>query len=130
MTYEEASVRIKRADLLSLRKAIDCGLDPNARNRFGWTLLMAAAMEGNLPLGQLLISRGADVDAANQFGDTALSLAAHNRHLPFFRMLLSKGASANCRPHGADLEGWLRVASSAQPEKIDLMMSMIRHSSQ
>jgi ankyrin repeat protein len=126
MTFDEAHQIIKRGDVIALRHALDSGLDPNLLNRFGWSLLMLVALEGDLSIGELLLSRGANVNATNKFGDTALSLAAHNRHVPFFQMLLSKGASTDCRPHGAELEGWLRVASSAEPEKIDLMMSLIK----
>jgi ankyrin repeat protein len=49
-------------------------MNPNLSNRFAWTLLMLAALEGNLKIGELLISRGADVTATNKFGETPLTM--------------------------------------------------------
>ena len=53
MTFDEASKVIKKGDLIRLRKELDDGLDPNLCNEYSWTLLMAAAMEGNTSIGQL-----------------------------------------------------------------------------
>ena len=83
MTFDTLHRFIKRGDLLSVRRELNAGVDPNLLNRFGWSLLMLAAIEGDTSIGELLISRGADVDAINKVGETALSLAAHKGHLPF-----------------------------------------------
>ena len=61
-------------------------MSPNLSNQFSWTLLMLAAIKGNLTIGELLISSGADIDAINDFGETALSLAAHGGHTRFVRV--------------------------------------------
>jgi ankyrin repeat protein len=60
-SFEQLHRRVKRSDLMAIRKALDDGLDPNSANRFGWTLLMLAAANGTRSIGQLLISAGADV---------------------------------------------------------------------
>jgi ankyrin repeat protein len=74
---------IKRGDLIGMRHALDAGLNPNLTNRFGWTLLMLAALHGRSDFAQLLISSGADPSTKNKFGDSASSLASHKgfRHL-------------------------------------------------
>ncbi|MGI0134976.1 MAG: ankyrin repeat domain-containing protein [Candidatus Micrarchaeaceae archaeon] len=72
---------IKKGDVISLRSELDAGTNPNLSNRFAWMSLMLAALEGNLKIGEMLISRGADVNATNKFGETALSLAAHHAHM-------------------------------------------------
>ena len=54
---------------------------------------MLAALEGNIAMGELLISKGATIDKTNDFGETALSLAAHGGHTQFIRVLLAHGAS-------------------------------------
>jgi uncharacterized protein len=74
---------IKRGDLIGMRHALKGALDPNLTNRFGWTLLMLAALHGRSDFAQLLISCGADPTRKNQFGDSASSLASHKgfRHL-------------------------------------------------
>lgn len=127
MTFDEAHRLIKKGDLLSLRHELDQGLSPNLANQFSWTLLMLAAMEGDAPIGEYLISKGASVDATNNFGETALSLAAHGGHRQFIRILLAKGASTNCRPHGHSLEDWLRGASGLTQDKIAAIIDLLTH---
>jgi ankyrin repeat protein len=100
MTYDEAYRAIKHGRTEILAEAIPSTLDPNAANRFGWTLLMAAAHEGNTTIGRLLLDRGADVAPLNDFGESALSLAAHKGHLPFVKLLKARGR----RPTFAHME--------------------------
>ena len=80
MTFNEVHRVIKIGDLVSLRVELDAGLNPSLSNQFSWTLLMPAAMEGNIAIGELLVSSGAELDTINDFGETALSLAAHGGH--------------------------------------------------
>jgi ankyrin repeat protein len=125
MTFDEAHKLIKKGDLISLRHELDRGLSPDLSNQFSWTLLMLAALEGNTPAGDLLISRGAAVDKVNDFGETALSLAAHGGHTGFIKVLLAHGTSIHCRPHGTSLEDWMRVASGLPQEKIRSILDLI-----
>jgi ankyrin repeat protein len=123
MTYDEAYRAIKHGRTDILAEAIPSTLDPNAANRFGWTLLMAAAHEGNTTIGRLLLDRGADVAPLNDFGESALSLAAHKSHLPFVKLLKARGASADVRPHGLELSEWLRISSGLSQVKIDAVLA-------
>jgi ankyrin repeat protein len=125
MTFEQAHRTIKRGQIAALEKAIPSKIDANAQNRFGWTLLMLAALEGNTKIGTLLIERGAHVAALNQFGESALSLAAHKGHLPFVKLLKTHGASGAVLPHGHQLEEWLRIASGLPESKIDAILEVI-----
>ena len=125
MTFAHAHRLIKRGQKAALEEAIPTGIDPNASNRLGWTLLMLAALEDNTKIGSLLLERGADAGALNKFGETALSLAAHKGHLPFVKLLKAHGASGAARPHGHDLEEWLRLASGLQKSKIDAIMEVV-----
>ena len=126
MTFETLDKFIKRSDVLSVRRELDGGVNPNLTNQFGWSLLMAAALEGNTSIGELLISRGAEVDAKNNFGETALSLAAHRGHLRFIRILLANGAATDYRRNGASLESWLRAASGLSESKITSILTLIK----
>ena len=107
MTFDETSKVIKKGDLIRLRKELDGGLDPNLCNQYSWTLLMAAAMEGNTSIGTVLIERGADLDSRNKHRDTPLSLAVHTGHPSFVSLLLANGASLECHPHGNSFVIWL-----------------------
>jgi len=60
--------------------------------------LLAAASEGNTPLGRVLLKQGADLEANNEKkGMTPLMYAAGEGHLDLVRMLLSKGADVNAK---------------------------------
>ena len=76
---------VKKSDIVSLRRELDLGMNPNLSSQFSWTLLMLAALEGKLSIGELLISRGAEVNPSNDFGETALSPAAHRGHIRFIK---------------------------------------------
>jgi uncharacterized protein len=127
MTFDDYHRVIKKGDVLGLRRALEAGeVDPNLCNRFSWSLLMLAALEGNTTLAELLLERGAAVNSVNNAGETALSLAAHKGHLPIVRMLLHRGASPDVQPHGSStLRGWLEVASGLPTEKIASIMELI-----
>ena len=125
MIFEAAHQAIKKGQAGMLEEAIPATLSVNSSNRFGWTLLMLAALEGNTKIGTLLLDRGADVAALNNFGESALSLAAHKGHLPFVKLLKERGASGDIRPHGHDLESWLRNASGLPSAKIDAILKIV-----
>jgi ankyrin repeat protein len=129
MTFDALHRFIKTGDILSVRRELDAGANPNLVNQFGWSLLMSAALEGNTSIAGLLLSRGVEVNTKNNFGETALSLAAHGGHLPFIRILLANGASPACRPHGASLENWLRVGSGLTESKIASILALIKRQS-
>ena len=125
MNFDEMHKVIKKGDVIAVRAALDNGVDANLSNTFSWTLLMLAAIEGDSPVSELLISRGANVDKANSFGETALSLAACGGHLRLIRTLLAHGASKDCRPHGTTLKDWVKVSSGLSPENIRSVLDLV-----
>ena len=78
---------IKRGDVLALRRELQEGLNPNLANRFGWTLLMLAALHGRTDVTELFTANGADASHVNHFGDTAASLAGIKKHMRTKRFL-------------------------------------------
>lgn len=125
ISYRAAQTLIKRGDEAGLRTALEGGLDPKSVNQNGWSLFMLAAVEGAVPLAQLLLEHGADANASNRNGETALSLAAGKGHLPFVEFLLGKGASKNCKPHGSTLSTWLTTASGLTPPQLAEMLQAL-----
>jgi len=73
--FEEMHRLIKRGDRIGVRSWLSEGGDASLRNRFGWSLLMLAALHGRTDVVEDLLKTGADADVANNFGDTASSLA-------------------------------------------------------
>jgi ankyrin repeat protein len=95
MTYRGAQNLIKRGDEAGLRGALEQGLDPNLPNQNGWTLLMLAAVEGNVPIGRLLIEKGASINVRNNKEDCALTLATNRGYTVFVDLLTLSGANAS-----------------------------------
>jgi ankyrin repeat protein len=87
ISYRAAQTLIKRGDEPALRTALDAGLDPNLTNPNGWSLLMLAAVEGNVELGRLLIEKGANLIAINLKGDTPETIATHRGYTAFVALL-------------------------------------------
>jgi len=126
MDFDQAHRAIKKGDLASLRQGIPSALPANASNRFGWTLLMLAAIEGNTSVGEFLLTCGAGINVQNDVGETAISLAACGGHLRFVQLLKRNGAVvSNLRPHGHDLATWMRSASGLPDEKIAEVLAAI-----
>jgi ankyrin repeat protein len=130
MTFDEANKLIKRGDVLGIRNSLDGGLDSNLANRFGWTLLMGAALAENTSIGSLLVEHGAELDRRNEFGDTALSLAAHTGHHSFVKLLLNHGASLAGHPFGSSLEdflGWAEKYGAGSEEAMLKIREAVRN---
>ena len=65
----------ERGDIEGVKRHLADGADVNAKNDFGSTPLIAAALKGHKEIAELLISEGADVNAKNDRGQTPLDWA-------------------------------------------------------
>ena len=83
-------------DVAAMKKMLDAGLDPNARDTTGYTPLISAARAGNVAMIRLLTSRGADPNlrdsAVNSW--TPLLHAVHKAQPGSIAALLDAGANA------------------------------------
>lgn len=68
-----------------------------AVNKQGWTPLHYAATNGHDDVVQLLIEHSAQVDAPSPNGTTPLMLAARGDHLSTIKLLLTNGAALNAK---------------------------------
>lgn len=67
----------------------------NAQDSEGMTALMQAAIEGNVPMTKLLLSKKAQLELKNLVGDTALAVAVGNDQYDVARVLVKNGADAD-----------------------------------
>ena len=86
-----------RDDARTVARLLGEGLDPEMRNKVGWTALHAAANGGADRVIALLLERGVDVDARCRAGRTPLAEAARNGHLSSSKLLLRSGAAAQAQ---------------------------------
>jgi glycerophosphodiester phosphodiesterase len=75
-----------------------------AEHSFAWTPLHIAAVDGHLPVAQLLADAGADVDKLDSSGWTAKEHAALRGHLPIARLLAAHSRSDDDSTSSSDDE--------------------------
>jgi len=93
--------------------------------RAGTTPLMAAAVNGNKILVQMLITKGADVNAKDQSGNTALIDAAHVGNADAVQLLIASHADVNASntKGSTALSEAMRMKSSGLARCADLLRS-------
>ena len=90
-------------------------MNVNETDEQGWTPLMHAAWNGDLPTLQELITAGADLEAADDDQRTALHLAAEAGRPELVQSLIHAGADTHVGPEGTpDPDGWLAYAVEQQ----------------
>jgi len=92
---------IERGDAAEIRDLLERGADPDARDRYGQTGLMRAALYGHEELAAVLIEFDADLDHTAKYGLSALMLAALNSREGIARRLLRAGADLAIEGTGA-----------------------------
>jgi ankyrin repeat protein len=73
------------------------GADVNARDRDGYTALMASTVAGRTEIVRTLLDHGADVDSRSGFGSTPLMAASYFGFLELARILIERGADVNTK---------------------------------
>lgn len=85
------------SDREKVASALASGVDVNAKNRFGNTLLQQAVIDGYAEVVDLLIANGADLGVSDPNGAALLHLAARNGNVGISMILLAKGGDANAK---------------------------------
>lgn len=104
--WEKSTVRLyqkaaKEDNVHILRTLIkDSHVNPNLRDRKGWTALQRAAKCNSLGAAEWLCNAKADLEARNNSKATALHKAAKQGHTHMVDTLLHHGASANASNSG------------------------------
>lgn len=73
------------------------GVDVNAKDEDGETLLMSAVVMQEEEKAKLLIARGADVNAKSKIGETALMLSANYGYKEATKIMIANGADVNAK---------------------------------
>lgn len=113
---EDLFTATRAGDLAQVRRLLDAGADVNTADRYGSTVLAAAAVNGQLEVVRLLLERGADPNIAETFyGARPLDMAlffAEQREVAI--LLLSYGAEDRDQALAFALQGGdLELAAAA-----------------
>jgi ankyrin repeat protein len=96
--WEQAA---QAGDEQAARRMIGEGVEVNAKDRYGQTTLMIAAIRGHTELVRLLVQSGAELNTTAKYHLSALMLAVINGHAEIVRILAEAGADAQIRGTGA-----------------------------
>src|ERR1044072_1059507 len=77
-------------DTLAINAFFDAGINPNAQNSEGRTVLISAAARGELDVVKLLLSHGVEVNVKDNRGYTALAHALEARYSEVEEALLNR----------------------------------------
>ena len=113
---------VRLNDSKGLLVALTSAADANQRNAQGATLLMQAALHGDVAMMRALVSRGADVNLANPQGATALHWAAGDPAK--VRLLLEAGANPNAR---SNIGRTPLTIAAATPGNIESIRLLLKH---
>ena len=108
-------------DESAVREFLAQGVDVNAAETDGTTLLMRAIHGRHQAIADLLIAAGADVSASNRYGVTPLYLAARAADARAARALLAAGADANSAlPDGITV--LMTAAKAGDPAIVEVLL--------
>lgn len=108
-------VSIMEKDLTKLKSLITQGLDLNAKDEYGTTVLMYACTVSNLDIVKLLVTEGClDVNLKDDDGVTALRLACAARKFDIVKYLVSE---CNANVNAKDNDGVTALMSVCGDDK-------------
>jgi ankyrin repeat protein len=96
---------VRRGDVEDVRAMLQVGRDPNAKDRYGQTAVMLAAVRGHTAVVRLLVEAGADLDVTAKYGLSALMLAVVNHRRDVVDVLVGGGADRTLRGTDAGFAG-------------------------
>ncbi|CAG8191828.1 unnamed protein product [Penicillium salamii] len=89
-------------NLPTVQLLLECGEDPNHRDRDGWSAIHWAAEEGHLEIVRLLLNAGANPNAVSSYGTSPLHCASNGGHVSIASLLLLQRAD----PLKSTCHGW------------------------
>jgi ankyrin repeat protein len=115
--------KIKSSEFSSVQSALQNGINPNCKIKYGLSPLMIACSQGKLDFIELLLEHGANVNQVSDFGHSALVRAVEGRNLEVVRLLLDSGADV--QRFGGDA-----VGAAAVLGRSDILKLLLEHQAQ
>ena len=114
---------LQKSNATAVKRLLDSGADPNARDADGTPSLMAAVLYAGADCVKLLLDRGADPNAANKVGANALMWAVPD--LAKSRLLIAAGANVDARARNTQRTPLLVAAS--YPRSVPVLQLLLDH---
>jgi uncharacterized protein len=118
---------VHRESISDLQRLLLGGCDIDARDHYGQTALMLAAIDGSGRVVAWLVEHGAALDRTAKYGLSALMLAVVRGHVDVVRKLTAAGASLSLRGTGVSSFSGKTALDLAlardEPEMIEILQS-------
>ncbi|MDR2239931.1 MAG: ankyrin repeat domain-containing protein [Zoogloeaceae bacterium] len=116
--YDDLLQAIDNDDTATVTAILQRGMDVNAVDKTGNSLLTLAVQKENVDLVRFLLEHRARVQTRNQYGDTPVMLAALKGNIKIVKLLVTAGAELN-------YPGWtplLYAAYAGHEEVVDFLI--------
>lgn len=120
-TEQEFVNRARHRDLEITKLFLAAGINPDAKDEEGFTVLMQAVQAGDMGIIEALLSNGADVNAHDAKGSSALHLAILIGNNESARILVRKGADVNAANNEGETPLMI-AALKGYPENVKLLL--------
>jgi ankyrin repeat protein len=121
---EEAFLHeVKMGNREEVEAFIRAGINVNAKDKDGATVLMIASEKGDTEMTRVLLKSGADPNASDVDGYTALMFASYSGNPEIVRLLVGSGADVNAR----DKDGWTALMFASVEGKTDVADFLRKH---
>lgn len=111
----------KGREIKIVTQLLDQGVNPNAVNPDGMSVLAYMAGWGEADTVQMLLDKGASVNAPSAGGRTALMAAAYSGQVSVVQALLDRGADVNAK----SLDGRTALMFAAQDGDVEIVRSLM-----
>jgi uncharacterized protein len=115
--------RAREGELGELKRLVSSGVSPNVRDVGGFTPLMAAVVNDQIPAARVLLDQGAEANARAHGGITALMLAVINDRPEAVKLLLERGAEVNAQSG----TGWTALSFAVWKGDAALVRELLSH---
>ena len=103
----------RRGRINLLKQMLEYGIDPNSKDKFGNTLIIIGAQNGNKAVVKLALRFGGHINMTNCIGNSALHFCTEFGYDALFKYLVSKGGN----PHIVNIRG--QQAKDGLGKKVD-----------
>lgn len=116
------ATRQRDPNLVQIKALIADGVDLDARDATGKTVLFEVAGSRDVEVARLLVAHGADISIADRWQITPLHEALRRRHTEMARFLINAGAEVTVRTYGGETP-LHEAAKKGELEIVDLLVA-------